>query len=587
MRANLVTEGIAFCVNKLTQPRTTNHNHHQIMVNTNSNKPVDYSVISNQQGLLTAEEHQQAEQQAIADSGAMEASNFLGGFLLGASGAADMKLLPNYDNAETAVKNITGMSLQDTVQQAVGDLNDRIEKASKESKDNSKPSGRSRHPELWKKNIRKKNRAHGMAYINTKGKLVPAKSRSGPPCHCRMRCYLRINEEQCNKIFSDFHNIGDKNVQDGLLYNLMIHKEVKKRKVRPGILGSIELQEEDGIEQSEGTEPKVKPVYQGDLLDFFLNDKDSVQTSEMQDKFMQNLVSGGMADLSDSSSQREEDGGFTGIINLSTRNIATSGVSTNAGITFSGSTSQQQHSGLCSEMSEREGEVFSLNHHKKLASQKGRDRQSTFWYYVQLSSGLVRVCSTAFMSIYGATQKRVRRLQQHKVVNPITPPKDMRGKHGHSGTLQQVKEKPTGASKSKRSKNNSNTTRSTGNSSKTGSNSVGKDGESNNNKDVSDTVVSELHHPHHLHHQHPQHQHAEVLHNSIIMVTPESVVRSSQNMPSSTQVPHTTPQPGIFLPSQGAGSIQAMNLAEQSQIWQNSVHVAQPQQHHNQTDIHL
>ena len=60
---------------------------------------------------------------------------------------------------------------------------------------------RNSNPNNWKKNVRKLSRVQGQPYINSRGKLVPAKTRTGPPCNCRMKCYERILEEECNEIF--------------------------------------------------------------------------------------------------------------------------------------------------------------------------------------------------------------------------------------------------------------------------------------------------------------------------------------------------------------------------------------------------
>ncbi|XP_076753715.1 uncharacterized protein LOC143425099 [Xylocopa sonorina] len=52
---------------------------------------------------------------------------------------------------------------------------------------------RTKHPELWKVNIKKTARLRGEEYIGVGGKIVPAKI-MGPPCKCRMRCTEKVNE---------------------------------------------------------------------------------------------------------------------------------------------------------------------------------------------------------------------------------------------------------------------------------------------------------------------------------------------------------------------------------------------------------
>lgn len=172
------------------------------------------------------------------------------------------------------------------------------------------------NPQAWKKNIRKTMRVQGKGYINTRGVYVPPKSRSGPPCACRMRCFETIPEEECNEIFKRFLQIGDKNIQDALLYSLITKEEPKHRRA------------------VKNNTPPYAP-------------KSADGQSACSSNNKQNL------------------------------------------------------------------------------------RNATFFYHVQCNRGIERVCSTAFMSIYGATQKRVRRLQMHKFIDPLNPPKDLRGKHGN------------------------------------------------------------------------------------------------------------------------------------------------------------
>ncbi|XP_054002221.1 uncharacterized protein LOC128888992 isoform X1 [Hylaeus anthracinus] len=65
------------------------------------------------------------------------------------------------------------------------------------------PLKRTKHPELWKVNVKKNARLRGEEYIGVGGRLVPAKA-MGPPCKCRMRCIEKIDEsarEELHNIF--------------------------------------------------------------------------------------------------------------------------------------------------------------------------------------------------------------------------------------------------------------------------------------------------------------------------------------------------------------------------------------------------
>ncbi|XP_076618233.1 uncharacterized protein LOC143340318 isoform X2 [Colletes latitarsis] len=76
-------------------------------------------------------------------------------------------------------------------------------KQGKKLKTIKEPLKRTKHPELWKVNVKKNARLRGEEYVGVGGKLVPAKA-MGPPCKCRMRCTEKIDEsarEELHNIF--------------------------------------------------------------------------------------------------------------------------------------------------------------------------------------------------------------------------------------------------------------------------------------------------------------------------------------------------------------------------------------------------
>ncbi|XP_045205764.2 uncharacterized protein LOC123557984 [Mercenaria mercenaria] len=69
-------------------------------------------------------------------------------------------------------------------------------------------------PETWKRNIRKRLRTTGQAYINTKGKLVPAKYLQPVDCtKCKQRCTENISEDTRKIIFEAFWKLGSYTAQ--------------------------------------------------------------------------------------------------------------------------------------------------------------------------------------------------------------------------------------------------------------------------------------------------------------------------------------------------------------------------------------
>lgn len=84
--------------------------------------------------------------------------------------------------------------------------------------------------DLWKRNIRKKNRATGIEDINTVGNVVPARQ-TGPPCDCKNSCFNRIGFLK-EKIMGDFKSLADKSLQDTHLSSLITSNAPKRRRVR-------------------------------------------------------------------------------------------------------------------------------------------------------------------------------------------------------------------------------------------------------------------------------------------------------------------------------------------------------------------
>ena len=57
---------------------------------------------------------------------------------------------------------------------------------------------RRRNPDMWLRNVRKKNSAGGKTYVNQFGKNIP-ESKVGNPCQCRKKCFERLGDEFIKK----------------------------------------------------------------------------------------------------------------------------------------------------------------------------------------------------------------------------------------------------------------------------------------------------------------------------------------------------------------------------------------------------
>ncbi|XP_052240590.1 uncharacterized protein LOC127851102 [Dreissena polymorpha] len=82
------------------------------------------------------------------------------------------------------------------------------------SKEGSAKKKRERRPETWQRNIKKKLKTEGKAYVNAKGKLVPAKEMRPVDCSkCKQRCTDKISEDTRKKIFDWFWKLGSYTAQ--------------------------------------------------------------------------------------------------------------------------------------------------------------------------------------------------------------------------------------------------------------------------------------------------------------------------------------------------------------------------------------
>ena len=88
--------------------------------------------------------------------------------------------------------------------------------------------------ENWKNVSRKDKRNRGEAYEydvkGTKVKKTAAARKIGPPCPCKKNCYNIVGQEAIKEIFKDFWEIGDYNLQNAYLQNIMAKEDIKRRR---------------------------------------------------------------------------------------------------------------------------------------------------------------------------------------------------------------------------------------------------------------------------------------------------------------------------------------------------------------------
>ncbi|XP_070502603.1 uncharacterized protein [Chironomus tepperi] len=91
---------------------------------------------------------------------------------------------------------------------------------------------RSRHPEEWQCNKRKKLRNSGKSYLNSKGKIVNERKmrESCAVTNCRSNCQSRLSEKDRLMNFNNYWNLGDIVEQRKFIFNHILSKEPSRRK---------------------------------------------------------------------------------------------------------------------------------------------------------------------------------------------------------------------------------------------------------------------------------------------------------------------------------------------------------------------
>jgi len=72
---------------------------------------------------------------------------------------------------------------------------------------------RVRNPAMWKKNIRKRNRARGEEYLSSTGETVLAKRFAIVDCHCPLKCSENIPPDRQQKLNDQFRALSDWSLQ--------------------------------------------------------------------------------------------------------------------------------------------------------------------------------------------------------------------------------------------------------------------------------------------------------------------------------------------------------------------------------------
>lgn len=80
-------------------------------------------------------------------------------------------------------------------------------------------------------------RNSGKAYVTSKGKFVPEKTFSNPPCNCKMKCSDSVIEEQRKTLFDKFYIMASFKTQNAYISGLCQQGTPKVHRVRDGSRG--------------------------------------------------------------------------------------------------------------------------------------------------------------------------------------------------------------------------------------------------------------------------------------------------------------------------------------------------------------
>ena len=94
-------------------------------------------------------------------------------------------------------------------------------------------------PDMWQRNIRKKNRMSGEEYVSTTGEVIPAKiPRTMITCGCRFQCETHIPEQKQHTLFQDYYQLQDTFRQRAFICQWVLQVPIQRR--RPRAESSVE-----------------------------------------------------------------------------------------------------------------------------------------------------------------------------------------------------------------------------------------------------------------------------------------------------------------------------------------------------------
>ena len=142
------------------------------------------------------------------------------------------------NNVSTVSPNAKDSASNDSQPEAEGlQVTMAPEDTQQKAKYRKKTRTKSRKPDEWFQNVKKKKRNSGQAYqykVRGNSKMIKnVEARSiGPDCNCRKKCSEKVGRPAIEAIFSDFWKLEDYDLQNASIQEKMTKKEVKRRRAK-------------------------------------------------------------------------------------------------------------------------------------------------------------------------------------------------------------------------------------------------------------------------------------------------------------------------------------------------------------------
>ena len=82
----------------------------------------------------------------------------------------------------------------------------------------------------WKRKKMKLQKDRGEAYTTYTGTQKPSKEVKNLTCKCQYSCREKLDEKECERLFTDFYKLGEYDTQNKYLFGLLGRMDVKRKK---------------------------------------------------------------------------------------------------------------------------------------------------------------------------------------------------------------------------------------------------------------------------------------------------------------------------------------------------------------------